>query len=214
MQLDRDGAQLYPAALGAAGIAALTDLLSTHAENARLGPALGLANLIAPADAIAASVLGPRARPVRAIFFDKSRDRNWALGWHQDRTIAVRERVEAPGFTDWTVKSGIHHCVPPFGYLERTLTLRLHLDDTGVDNAPLLIAPGTHRLGRIAEPEIPQAVERHGTDTCLAKAGDIWAYSTPILHASDRAGTPLRRRVLQILYSAEVLGGGLEWLGV
>jgi hypothetical protein len=32
---------------------------------------------------------------------------DWALGWHQDRTIAVMERVEADGLGPWTVKSGL-----------------------------------------------------------------------------------------------------------
>lgn len=39
------------------------------------------------------------ARPVRALLFDKTQDMNWALGWHQDRTIAVRERIDVPGYS-------------------------------------------------------------------------------------------------------------------
>ena len=35
-----------------------------------------------------------------------------------------------------------------------------------------------------------------------------------ILHASNAAETPRRRRVLQIDYSADDLPGGLQWLGV
>ena len=112
------------------------------------------------------------------------------------------------------MKSGLHHTVPPFALLERMLTLRIHLDDTGPANAPLLVSPGTHRLGRIPEPEITPAVEAHGTAACLAEAGDIWVYSTPILHASERAAAPTRRRVLQLLYSADSLPPPLEWLGV
>lgn len=41
---------------------------------------------------IAADALSPDARPVRAILFDKTAATNWALGWHQDRTIAVQTR--------------------------------------------------------------------------------------------------------------------------
>ena len=224
MQLDRDGAVLFPQALTPAETAALRDLLGTSlSAGTRLAPPRDgegggggpeLAELLDPANQLARRLLGPAARPVRAVFFDKTSERNWSLGWHQDRTIAVRHRIDTPGFTDWTLKSGIHHAVPPFEILERMLTLRLHLDDTGADNAPLLVAPGSHRLGRIPEPEIPAAVTRCGTAACLAAAGDIWAYSTPVLHASARARTPARRRVLQLLYSAEDLPGGLEWLGV
>ena len=46
------------------------------------------------------------------------------------------------------------------------------------------------------------------------QAGDVWLYATPILHASDAATTPLRRRVLQIDYAGHELPGGLEWLRV
>ena len=230
MQLDPDGAQHFPAAFTSSEVAALQRHFSNlpqdrpgtrlapprdgegdHAKHGGGGPSL--ARLIAPADAIAASILGPGSPTVRAVLFDKTPQRNWALGWHQDRTIAVRERRDLPGFTDWTVKSGIAHCVPPFDLLARMLTLRIHLDPVAEANAPLIIAPGSHST-RWPEPEIPAAVARYGTHSCLAEAGDVWAYSTPILHASDRARVPDRRRVLQLLYSAENLPGGLEWLGI
>lgn len=216
MRLDLDGAQLFPAAFGPAGVAELADALSLPEDRpgARLGVTPGLASMLAPADSIAAIVLGPAARPASAKLFDKSPARNWALGWHQDRTVPVRERREVPGFVQWTIKAGIAHCVPPFEILARTLTLRVHLDPVGPDNAPLLIAPGSHRLGPVAEPLVAAAVDRLGSQACLADAGDVWAYRTPILHASDRARLPARRRVLQLLYSADRLPGGLEWVGL
>ncbi|HEV2816053.1 MAG TPA: phytanoyl-CoA dioxygenase family protein [Allosphingosinicella sp.] len=215
MRLDPDGAQLFPAAFSPGQVSALENLLAFgDRPGTRLEPLPGLAALVRPATAIAAAILGPEARPVRALLFDKSPGRNWALGWHQDRAIAVRRRVDAPGFTGWTVKAGIPHVVPPFEILARMLTLRVHLDPAGPDNAPLLIVPGSHRLGRIAEPDIAAAVDRLGQASCPAERGDLWLYATPILHASQRAARPARRRVLQLLYSADELPGGFEWLGV
>jgi hypothetical protein len=41
-----------------------------------------------------------------------------------------------------------------------------------------------------------------------------WLYATPILHASQSATAPSRRRVLQVEYAAKELPGGLEWLGI
>lgn len=216
MQFDRDGARHFPAAFGPDEIAALIDTLSLPGDRpgARLGATPGLAALLGPADSLAAALLGPAARPVGAKLFDKSPARNWALGWHQDRTIPVRERRDVPGFGQWTVKSGIDHCVPPFGILERSLTLRVHLDPAGPANAPLLIAPGSHRLGLVLEAAIQSAVDRFGAFACLAEPGDVWACATPILHASARAAGAGPRRVLQLLYSAERLPGGLRWQGV
>ena len=52
------------------------------------------------------------------------------------------------------------------------------------------------------------------TALAAAAAGDVWLYSTPILHSSAAASQPTTRRVLQIDYAAEPLPDGLEWLGV
>ena len=158
--------------------------------------------------------LGANPQPVRAILFDKTITTNWALDWHQDRTIAVTERKNVSGFKNWTIKQGIQHVEPPFELLAEMMTLRIHLDDVGQHNAPLRIAPGSHKLGRLAEEDYASAIEQCGEVECLAKSGDIWAYSTPILHASKIAERPMRRRVLQVDYSARALPAELRWAGI
>ena len=62
----------------------------------RLRGLAGLAELLGPRvlGSEPARLLGAKVRPVRAILFDKTEATNWALGWHQDRTIAVRKRIE------------------------------------------------------------------------------------------------------------------------
>ncbi|HEX8257531.1 MAG TPA: phytanoyl-CoA dioxygenase [Allosphingosinicella sp.] len=232
MRLDSDGARHFPAALTPDDLTALDRLFAAHLPDARPGVRLGrlpaLPPLIGAADAIARAALGALAQPVRAVLFDKSPARNWALGWHQDRTIAVEfaspagatprghppRFLEIPGYTGWTLKGGIPHVVPPFEILARMLTLRLHLDHVGDRNAPLLIAPGSHRLGRILEADIAGIVAAHGSLACRAARGDIWAYAAPILHASEAAAEPARRRVLQLYYSADPLADDLDWFGV
>jgi hypothetical protein len=220
LALDQDGAELFADAADAATLAAVEAALAElPAERAglRLFGVEGLGALLAPSGrigALAAAVLGVRTRPVRAILFDKSPTTNWSLAWHQDRVMAVKDRVEVEGFGPWSRKHGALHVAPPFELLAGMLTLRLHLDPVGPGNAPLLIAPGSHRLGRVAEPDIPEAVARCGTYACLAERGDAWLYATPILHASERAAEPRRRRVLQVDFAAHDLPGGLEWLGV
>ncbi len=94
------------------------------------------------------------------------------------------------------------------------VTLRIHLDDVPADNAPLLIAPGSHRLGRIPASEAAAVAERLGNFACLARRGDVWAYATSILHASARATGHRRRRVVQVDFSAVDLPGRLEWMGI
>lgn len=164
--------------------------------------------------AVAAQFLGQRCRPVRAILFDKTAATNWSLAWHQDRTICVKRRIDVKGYGPWTTKGGLQHVAPPFELLARMITLRVHLDDVPIGNSPLLIAPGSHAAGRVPITDYDAVVDRCGIYACLARAGDIWVYATPILHASEAASVTGHRRVLQIDYAAEDLPDGLDWLGV
>ncbi len=219
LTLANDGAQLFRAA----ALPVIVELLSVLAElptdqaGVRISGLPALCPYLATDGAIgavASRALGTDARAVRAILFDKSQGTNWSLAWHQDRTICVRERVEMEGFGPWSIKAGLHHVAPPFELLSRMVTLRVHLDDVPDTNAPLLIAPGSHRFGCVPVDQVAGIVARSATMACLAETGDVWAYSTPILHASAAATQPARRRVLQVDYSADALPGQLEWLGI
>ena len=218
LTLDQDGAQLFPGLI-VDFLESLEDILLKQPRGAgvRIYRDPDLSEWVShesPVGQVVQSLLGDETQPVRAILFDKNAETNWALGWHQDRTIAVRERTVAEGFSNWTVKAGMTHVEPPFGFLERMITARIHLDDVGDDNGPLLIAPGSHRLGRLEESEIGAAAENCGAIACLACAGDVWVYKTAVLHASEASRLPSRRRVLQIDFSAENLPGTLEWVGI
>ncbi len=174
----------------------------------------GLLAVAGPIGSVAAAALGPDCFPVRAILFDKTQATNWALGWHQDRTIAVRARADVPGFGPWTRKQGMAHVAPPVAVLSGMVTLRIHLDPVPETNAPLLIARGSHRLGAVAERDIEGIVAGSDVFACLAERGDIWLYATLILHASAASVRAARRRVLQVDYAAAPLPGGLDYLGV
>jgi hypothetical protein len=165
-------------------------------------------------DKIAKSQLGPKARPVRALLFDKNAGSNWALGWHQDRTIVVEAKRDMPGYGPWSIKAGLIHVEPPFEVIERMVTLRAHLDNCDDTNAPLKVLPGSHRLGRLPVGEISKLAGKLDNLTCLASPGDVWLYATSIVHASDAAEKPRRRRVIQVDYAAEDLPGELRWLGI
>lgn len=78
----------------------------------QLGTGCGMRNLLRTCPDVAglarelrcliSPVLGDSAFPVRALFFDKTPDANWKVPWHQDFTIAVAQRVDAPGFEGWS----------------------------------------------------------------------------------------------------------------
>ncbi len=164
-----------------------------------------------PIAALVAQLGDPAMRPVRAIAFDKSPQANWALGWHQDRTINVAARAAIEGYGPWTVKQGSPHVEPPFAVIAAMLTLRIHLDPVTPDNAPLEVALGSHLKGYVPEAGIAPLVAASEVIACLAQPGDVWAYATPILHASQRSRSPARRRVLQVDFSAAELPPPLAW---
>jgi hypothetical protein len=121
----RDGAQRFHSAIEPAVLqdieSAIAHLMPDQA-GVRLHGITTLRPLLAsssPVAMVAASVLGEGCRPVRAILFDKTPTANWSLGWHQDRTIAVAERIDVDGFGPWSVKSGLVHVAPPFELLAR-----------------------------------------------------------------------------------------------
>lgn len=218
-EFERNGAvQLRGAALHV--IEKIEDTLNLYPDGVAGTRIVGnsqLANLLALEGELGRKLLDfvqPHSRPVRAILFDKSETRNWALGWHQDRTIAVVSRVEVEEFGPWTVKQGIHHVQPPIAITSAMRTVRIHLDPVSPDNAPLLIALGSHRQGWIDVHTVEETVAKSCTTECLAERGDIWVYHTPILHASRASTGGARRRVLQVDYSASTLPGALEWIGV
>ncbi len=218
--LATDGAELHAGLLSDADVEALTRLAEQQLDDR---PGVRLSGL-APLDALlsaegrlgglARKILGADARPVRAVLFDKSPEVNWIVAWHQDRTIALEARHEMEGFEPWSVKDGTVHVEPPFELIERMLTLRAHIDPCDVDNAPLVIARGSHRWGKAAAGDAARLAQTGERLVCLAEPGDVWAYSTSILHMSERARRPRRRRVLQVDFSAEVLPLPLRWAGV
>jgi hypothetical protein len=211
-QLERNGCLLASGAVPASTLNRLADHLGAvkaGARNSTGDPALAetlaiLAGIIEP--------LLPGARAVRAIWFDKTADANWLVPWHQDRTIAVRERLNVPGYGPWSMKQGTCHVEPPFELLAAMLTVRLHVDDCPADNALLEVAVGSHRQ-RVALEAATTAAEQYARHLCLAAAGDLWLYRTPILHRSAKVQRPGRRRVLQMDFCAEPLPAGLEWAG-
>lgn len=219
LELERDGASFHPG-LALSMLEALAEALAKWPDGragTRIAGDAGLAHLLGPDHPVGMSVVelaDTAVRPVRAVLFDKNARADWSLGWHQDRTIAVRAEADLPGFGPWTVKQGIRHVEPPFSVIEAMLTVRIHLDPVDAGNAPLLIVPGSHRLGRIPVGDVEAVVARAPVFSCLAEVGDVWIYRTPILHASHAAEPGRRRRVLQVDYAAGDLPAPLEWLGI
>ena len=153
------------------------------------------------------------SRAVRGILFDKTPDANWLVPWHQDLSIAVRERRYVPGFGPWSVKAGVHHVQPPGEILDQMLTVRIHLDACPAENGPLRVIPGSHR-SLLSPNELARRVNEESSVACCVEAGDALLMRPMLAHTSAPARIPAHRRVVHIEYAACELPGALEWHAV
>jgi len=161
--------------------------------------------------AIANAYLGPKAFPFRATLFDKSLSANWLVAWHQDTALPIRDRRDVAGWGPWTEKGGVLHAIAPASALECVIALRVHIDDSRLDNGPLRVLPGTHADGVLSDAEIDRRLSDTSAVECVVDAGGVIAMRPLILHASSKAVTGQARRVLHIEFSSAIrFEDGLE----
>jgi hypothetical protein len=229
--LARDGFVVIEGVVSTHVVAGLTDLMQYyHAGNGaglleRGGETYGMRDLLWRSPEIqrlaespeliqiARAALGPAAFAVRGLYFDKTATTNWNLPWHQDLTIAVRARRDAPGFGPWTVKAGVPHVIAPASLLERMVTLRLHLDDCGPQSGPMRVLPGSHRDGKLDPGSLGTraACAKERAVDCLVGAGGVVVMRPLLVHASSSGTGTGHRRVIHLEFAAETLPDGLEW---
>jgi len=226
-QLDQDGFALIPSILPPAQVASLISTLTrleshiairekagaTYAVRrlCYLSPAVRQLSTSAPIRALIEPILGPAARVVRSLLFDKTATANWKVPWHQDLTIAVKHQRNTPGFGPWSVKAGIPHVQPPREVLENMLTLRLHLDDCGPDNGPLRVLPGSHKRGVLNAAAIADLRQQSHEHLCTLQTGGALLMRPLLLHASSPATIPGHRRVIHLEFAASDLPNELQW---
>jgi ectoine hydroxylase-related dioxygenase (phytanoyl-CoA dioxygenase family) len=169
--------------------------------------------------ALVEPILGNTARLVRGIFFDKQPGVNWKVPWHQDLTIAVKQRLDLPDYHPWSVKEGVPHVRPPVAILEQMLTVRIHLDRADESNGALKVIPNSHSHGRLTDLEIDRHKQNNPVMSIDCEAGGILLMRPLLLHASSMAtrssqcaaNSPMHRRVIHLEYAATQLAEGLEW---
>src|SRR5262249_21255954 len=136
--------------------------------------------------ALARQFLRTDPLPFRATLFDKSAQANWLIVWHQDTALPLRAQREVAGWGPWSIKAGITYPHAPATALSRVIALRLHLDDSGADNGPLRVMPGTHTFGLLSDEEIARHSEWRQPVDCLIDAGGVVAMRPLLLHASSK----------------------------
>ncbi len=158
-------------------------------------------------------IAGKKARIVRAIYFDKTPEANWKVPFHQDLTIAVKERRDTDGFVSWSTKANIWHVQPPASVSENIAALRVHLDDTDESNGALRVIAGSHQLGRLSAERIEKLKNENEIVNCPVKKGGAMLMRPLLLHASSAAINAIHRRVIHFEFSSLELPNGLQWFG-
>ena len=218
---DQTGFKLIQNFLSIGEIDALSSTIESHAMNNAKGGIRNAEKVFPAVNKLATSdKLIQAARPyltgrpnfVRAILFDKSPTNNWLVSWHQDKTVAISEKMEKEGWGPWTVKDSVNHVQPPLQVLDDMVTFRLHLDDTTKENGCLRVLSGSHRHGILAASDVASYTKTQVAVNCEARAGDALVMRPHLLHASRKAANPKRRRVLHIEYSGYQLPNGLSWV--
>jgi ectoine hydroxylase-related dioxygenase (phytanoyl-CoA dioxygenase family) len=158
---------------------------------------------------IISGIFGDGYFVVKSIYFDKPEQSNWFVAWHQDLTISVDKKIELPGYTSWTSKHNQFAVQPPIKILEDNFTIRIHLDDTNVDNGALKVLSGSH-LKNIYRPEnIDWSIENE--TICDVKRGGAMIMRPLLMHSSDRTINEQKRRVIHIEFSRAELPSEIKW---
>jgi len=160
--LDRDGFQMVPSVLTETEVETYRALLNSlqvapgHRNLMKHVPAVAALAISGKIQELLSRLTGSIPLPVRSIFFDKTPEANWLVPWHQDLSIAVKERIDSTGYGPWSIKEGVPHVQPPVEVLRAMVTLRLHLDDCDESNGALKVISGSHRLGRLSSARIAE----------------------------------------------------------
>lgn len=159
--------------------------------------------------ALVKGILGEGAIPFRATLFDKSPSSNWLVMWHQDTALPLLDKNESEGWGPWSVKDGVTYAHAPAKALERVLAVRLHLDDSKLQNGPLRILPGTHNKGVLTDEELHNLSEQVQAVKCLVPVGGAIVMRPLVVHASSKSTSDEARRVIRIEYATqrEILPG-------
>jgi ectoine hydroxylase-related dioxygenase (phytanoyl-CoA dioxygenase family) len=157
------------------------------------------------------SVIGRDLVAVKATLFDKTTESNWRLQWHQDRAIAVRERRQVTGYGPWSTKAGVLHVEPPTQVLAQMLAVRIHLDETGAENGPLRVIPGSHRGGKLTDGQLAIAADKAHVVEIYVPRGGLLLMRPLLVHSSSVASAPDHRRVLHIEFAPPDAISPLHW---
>ncbi len=118
--------------------------------------------------------------------------------WHQDTALPLLEKKELDGWGPWSLKDGVTYAHAPASALEQILAVRLHLDDSNLNNGPLRVLPGTHRSGVLTDDQMRQLSETVDSVDCTVPRGGAVLMRPLVVHASSKSTCEEPRRVIWV----------------
>ncbi|MFZ6051517.1 phytanoyl-CoA dioxygenase family protein [Halocola ammonii] len=146
----------------------------------------------------------------KAIYFNKAPQSNWYVTWHQDATINVKEKNHKDGFSGWTKKDTHYGVRPPFEILDKTISVRIHLDQTTEKNGALKVLPGSHKK-ILTNSEVTLITENSEAQICEVQPGGVQFMKPLLLHSSSKSWSHKNRRVIHLEFNPLELPEGMEW---
>lgn len=140
---------------------------------------------------------GMNYRCVKSTYYDKPSGSNWELSFHQDICVNLNKMLTGHQFCSWAKRKNYYEAKASADILEKTITLRLHLDDCGKENGALKIVPGSHKMGLIDVFDYKENNVKYIEVT----EGDILKMCPLLLHASANNHSKKRRRVVHMEFS-------------
>lgn len=146
----------------------------------------------------------------KSIYFNKHSKSNWFVGYHQDLSIGVKNKIEKESYHSWTNKKGQLGVIPPKDILENTVTFRIHLDKTDETNGVLKVISESHKKGIIRIDDNFVASKVGEEKICNIDKGGIMLMKPLLLHSSQKSVSKNNRRVIHLEFCNQEIP--MEWL--
>ncbi len=119
------------------------------------------------------TLLGESTTAVQCTLFIKDLQRNWLVPLHRDYSIPVKGKISSPNWSAWSIKQSVHFALPPVHVSEALIVVRVHLEDTDIENGALQVVNGSHRSKAIDGERVTHFVPR----------GDAFVMRPLLLHS-------------------------------
>ena len=143
----------------------------------------------------------PSVRKLRAVqctLFQKHKNQNWLVAWHQDRSIPTGSHIESSQKV--RNKNGQSFCQPKASVLSRVVSVRLSIDSSHEGNGGLRVIPKSHQSGILSPKDIVKTHRNTDAITPEVPCGSVMLLKPLLVHASSKSKSDENRRVLHFVF--------------